>query len=102
MERKITTLLCALLLLGITGCGSPLEKVNIAVWKKPEFTLPTRPVLISNGAGTDGEIVRKSGIDMLNMIKYSRQLETLLFTIKNQVDTAPPLQIISPVTSEKQ
>lgn len=79
--EKIALVLCVALL---TGCGGKLVKPEcgeLAVYKRYEIQMPTRPELTVDKLTSDstiGEGTRAYELDLINMIEYSKQLENVL------------------------
>ena len=73
-------LISALLL---SGCFKTIEYryVDVPVWTQPKVNVPTKPLLICDGQGTDGEVVRKIETDMINLQSYATQLENVVTTL---------------------
>lgn len=53
------------------------------VYKVPEINMPERPVLLENNVD-DGQQVRNMNLNLLDLVKYSKQLENLLIEIKEK------------------
>ena len=78
-------ILIALLLLA--GCNfTPVKEV---IWTTPQFEIPKRPLLTSDGKGTAGEIARKNSNDLILMRGYAFDCENLLYSIKAQSGVKP-------------
>jgi hypothetical protein len=84
--KKIIILMAVLTLIGCTTT----REVLIPVWTPPKFDEPVKPILISDGNGSDGVISRNLSLDLLNMSEYSLKLETIVKAIKQQPDTSVP------------
>lgn len=77
-------ILAVALLLLLAACGSTKPQAKIPVWQAPSFETPSRPVLQSDGKGTDGEVARKLSNDLTNMEEYTFKLENILKAVKAQ------------------
>jgi hypothetical protein len=69
----------ALLLLSLfllVGCDPKIVKVP--VWTPPKVELPTKPVLTSDGKGTQGQIARKLTLDLSSMTEYSLKQDKII------------------------
>lgn len=75
------------LTLFLVGCSC--TPVKEEVWTTPKFDIPKRPVLVSDGKGTDGEIARKNSEDLVSMRMYTFKLENILISLKTQSTTPP-------------
>ena len=71
----------AAMVLFLVGCTTT---VYVPVWTAPKFDKPVRPVLVSDGKGTQGEVARKANLDFINMTEYDLKLENLLKAIEAQ------------------
>lgn len=71
----------------VSACATnqPPKTVYVEVWTSPEITKPERPILVSDGQGTDGEVARKLSIDLMNMEEYMLKLENILNAIKSSI-----------------
>ena len=82
MEYKMKNIIIALsLVLFLTGCCQKVVKVP--VWTPPILEKVTRPTLLSDGIGTDGEIARKLSKDLNNITIYVEKLENNLNVVHN-------------------
>lgn len=77
--KYFTIVLSAVIL---SGCC--WNTVKVPVWTPPNFEMPSRPTLQSDGNGTDGEIARKLSNDLTNMEEYTFKLENILKGIQSQ------------------
>lgn len=65
------------------SCLDPkIVYVDKEVFVAPKFVMPERPKARSYD-GTDGEVVRNTELDLLDVSTYAEQLENVLKQIKN-------------------
>lgn len=57
--------------------------VKVPVYEKPQFDMPSRPVLRDTlQSKSDGEVVRAVELNMIDLMTYSESLEVLLKSFK--------------------
>ncbi len=72
----------------LVGCASnpaiqPPKVVKESVWTPPKVVIPQRPVLKSDGKGTDAEVAKKAMIDETLLEEYSLKLENIIKSFQN-------------------
>ena len=81
MKNILVTFALALMLV---GCGTnPPKVVEVPVWTPPTIIPVEKPVLISDGKGTNGEVARKLSVDLTNVLTYVQKLENQIKAILN-------------------
>jgi hypothetical protein len=88
MNKKI--FLSFLILFALVGCQC--TPVKVPVWTPPKITKPVKPILVSDGIGTQGEVARKLSLDLTNMSEYSMELENIINAIESQ-SGVPPIDV---------
>ena len=80
----------------LEGCS---HIVRVPVWTPPNVTMPEKPLLVSDGNGTDGEVARKLSVDLLKMNEYTTTLEN---TLKAIISTpmVPLIELKSPIINK--
>ena len=63
-----------------TGCTTSTI-VKVPVWTPPIITMPEKPMLTSDGNGSDGDVARTLSVDLLKMNEYTTILENTLKAI---------------------
>ncbi len=58
--------------------------VKEPVWTPPKVDIPARPILSSDGTGSDGQQVRKVEDDMIQMREYAFKLENIINSLGTQ------------------
>lgn len=78
-------------LIFFSGCTTLPEKVivKVPVWSPPNVTLPVKPILTSDGRGTNGEVARKMSQDLILMRQYNEEIEKILKSLLSQPDKKP-------------
>jgi hypothetical protein len=72
----------------LAGCAACPEKepeirfVTKEVWTPPKFDKPERPILKDSAGVSDGQAVRNSSTNTLDLMKYSEELEKIVNSIK--------------------
>ena len=72
----------------LVGCASCPEKepeiryVTKEVWTPPKFDKPERPILKDSTGVSDGQVVRNSSTNTLDLMKYAEELEKIVNSIK--------------------
>lgn len=77
--------------LTLSGCCLFETKTQpqIPVWQPPKIEMPERPILVSDGTGTDGEVARKLSLDLISIEEYAFKLENILDVIKSDTPQTP-------------
>lgn len=71
-------LLMLVLLMVLVGCSTVPTTIDIPVYTAPTITMPTRPVLRSDGIGEIGVLTKNIELDLVDLKTYSLELENLL------------------------
>ena len=82
---KTSIILCSLILVGCATCPQvepEVRYVNKEVWTPPKFDRPERPILRDSDNTNDGQMVRNTSLNMLDLMKYAEELEKIVNNIK--------------------
>jgi hypothetical protein len=75
--NKICILISVLFL---SACCTTQPPVEIPVFTPPTVTMPTRPILRSNG---EGDVTKNIELDLVDIESYAVQLENIINSIIN-------------------